>query len=224
MILRPRLIVQATTVIWVLFMGGALYASAIWTSYENFSVASDHDRGNGVKPGLDGGVIESPASLSGGQEPPSLPGNPVPLTRGKGGANPPAPGSVRSVPAFRHLTGSLGEGRGSSAQGDHYEVTAYSHGCILPRFGPEGPARRAANGRWPIADLTVAADTRLHPFGTEVIVEGLGFRTVHDRGHAIKGRRLDLFVDTCKAAREFGRRWLRVHTVPDDTTAMGSAQ
>lgn len=99
-----------------------------------------------------------------------------------------------------------------------YEVTAYSHGCTLPRSGREPHAQRAANGRWPIADVTVAADTSLHPFGTEVLIEGLGFRTVHDRGRAIKGRRLDLFVDSCREARAFGRRFLRVYPVPPATT------
>lgn len=110
-----------------------------------------------------------------------------------------------------------------------YEVTAYSHGCTLPRSGREPIPQRAANGRWPIADLTVAADTRIHPFGSEVLIEGLGFRLVHDRGAAIVGRRLDLFVDSCREARRFGRRWLRVYTVPRDTTRyadiiQGSAQ
>lgn len=99
-----------------------------------------------------------------------------------------------------------------------YEVTAYSHGCILPRNGKEGHARRAANGRWPVADVTVAADTSIHPFGTELLIEGLGFRSVGDRGHVIKGHRLDLFVDTCREAIAFGRRMMRVHLVPSETT------
>lgn len=99
-----------------------------------------------------------------------------------------------------------------------YEVTAYSHGCTLPRSGREPIPQRAANGRWPIADLTVAADTRIHPLGSEVLIEGLGFRLVHDRGAAIVGRRLDLFVDSCREARRFGRRWLRVYAVPRETT------
>ena len=98
-----------------------------------------------------------------------------------------------------------------------YEVTAYSHGCTLPRSGREPHPQRAANGRWPVADVTVAADPS-HPFGSEVLIEGLGFRTVGDRGHAIKGRRLDLFVDSCREARAFGRRFLRVFAVPAATT------
>lgn len=107
-----------------------------------------------------------------------------------------------------------------------YEVTAYSHGCTLPRSGREKPPQRAANGRWPVADVTVAADAELHAFGTEVLIEGLGFRTVGDRGHAIKGRRLDLFVDSCREALRFGRRRLTVWPVPPDSARyaqMGAA-
>jgi len=130
---------------------------------------------------------------------------------------------VRHVPG-RAVTNEVGLLRDARGHSNLYEVTAYSHGCILPRDGrPEGHARRAANGRWPVADVTVAADTSLHPFGTEVLVEGVGFRTVGDRGHAIKGRKLDLFVDTCAEARRFGRRWLVVHAVPSETTREGSA-
>lgn len=108
--------------------------------------------------------------------------------------------------------------------GATYEITFYSHGCIMPFRGPEGHARRAANGRWPIADVTVAADTRLHPFGTELLVEGIGFRTVGDRGRAIKGKKLDLFVDSCREARKHGRQWRRVIVVPEETTREAGAR
>lgn len=104
MILRPRLIVQATCATWVAVMGGCLYASAIWSSYESFSVASERDRGNGVNQWLDGGAIESPASLSGGQEPPSLPGNPVRHNGRKGEATSPAPGFERESPTPYRVT------------------------------------------------------------------------------------------------------------------------
>lgn len=97
-----------------------------------------------------------------------------------------------------------------STQGVRYEITGYAHGCILPRSGQEGPPRRMASGKWPQAGLHIAADTSLHPFGTELHIEGVGLRTVGDRGYAIKGRRLDLFLDSCRDARAFGRRWLIV--------------
>ena len=100
---------------------------------------------------------------------------------------------------------------------DLYEITAYSHGCTLPRSGVEPVAARTASGLWPIVGETVAADPA-HAFGREVLIEGLGYWTVHDRGLAIVGRRLDLFLNTCKEARAFGRQWRHVYLVPDETT------
>lgn len=89
--------------------------------------------------------------------------------------------------------------------GVRYTVTAYSHRCALPRDGRERAPRPAANGEWPIPGLTLAADWTLHPPGSVLIVGGRRWR-VTDRGHDIRGRRLDLFFATCAEARIYGRR------------------
>lgn len=102
MTLRPRLIVQATCAVWVCFMGLALYGSAIWTSYENLAVASNRDRGNGVQSGLELGGDGTLPSKSGGQEPPSLPGNPVGATAPNSGAILETPGFVRLPVSANH--------------------------------------------------------------------------------------------------------------------------
>ena len=90
-----------------------------------------------------------------------------------------------------------------------YEVSAYSHGCIMPRSGKESNHKhRGANGQWPIPNLTIAADPSI-PFGTvmELSYDGIiTKREVGDRGEAIKGNRIDLFVETCAKARQFGRK------------------
>jgi 3D (Asp-Asp-Asp) domain-containing protein len=96
-----------------------------------------------------------------------------------------------------------------------YEVSAYAHGCIMPRSGIEGPPQKAADGRWPVPHWTVAADPS-HPFGTvlELSYQGiLTSRVVGDRGRAIKGRKLDLFMDSCENARRWGRRVVMVREV-----------
>lgn len=41
--------------------------------------------------------------------------------------------------------------------------------------------------------VTVAADTSL-PFGTKIYIQGIGWRTVQDRGGSIKGNRLDIYI------------------------------
>lgn len=97
-----------------------------------------------------------------------------------------------------------------------YEVTSYSHGCTMPRSGKEHKyPRRGANNKWPIPHVTVAADPKL-PFGTKIILSHRGVVTetiVGDRGRAIKGNRLDLFMKTCEQAKRFGRKKIYVRIV-----------
>lgn len=44
--------------------------------------------------------------------------------------------------------------------------------------------------------VTVAADTSKLPFGTEIYIKGIGWRTVQDRGGTIKGNRLDIYISS----------------------------
>lgn len=122
---------------------------------------------------------------------------------------------VRSVPRPVQPVSLLKEaGRGSYQP---YILTAYSAGCILPKFGPEPPPQPMASGEWPVAGLHVAADPSL-AFGTvlEVVYRGLPSRLiVGDRGRWIRGRRLDLFLADCRAARAWGRRTAYVRTVSE---------
>lgn len=62
----------------------------------------------------------------------------------------------------------------------------------------------------------VAADPRIVPIGSVVSVAGLGPRSqtfiVADTGAAVKGRRIDIFMPSCAAAKRFGRRPVIVRT------------
>lgn len=60
-------------------------------------------------------------------------------------------------------------------------------------------------------DGTIAADTNFYKFGTRIYVPGYGMGIVEDRGGAIKGTsRLDLYYDSHRDARRWGRRKIRV--------------
>ena len=60
----------------------------------------------------------------------------------------------------------------------------------------------------------VAADPRVFPIGTVLRIPSRG-RTyeVLDTGSAIKGRHVDIYMPSCRAARRFGRRRVQVQIV-----------
>lgn len=53
-----------------------------------------------------------------------------------------------------------------------------------------------ASGRPIQADVTVAADQTLLPYGTALYIEGVGIRVVQDKGAGVQGYHLDVAVDT----------------------------
>jgi 3D (Asp-Asp-Asp) domain-containing protein len=63
----------------------------------------------------------------------------------------------------------------------------------------------------------VAADPAVLPLGSVIRVERTGgydgTYTVMDTGSKLQGRRVDLFIDSCAAAKRFGRRTVLVHVV-----------
>lgn len=65
---------------------------------------------------------------------------------------------------------------------------------------------------------TLAADTRYYPLGTVFYIPGYGYGVVEDRGGDIRGRhRLDLYHNTHKEARYWGRRRMQVVVFPRGT-------
>ena len=67
----------------------------------------------------------------------------------------------------------------------------------------------------------LAADTRYYPLGTVIYIPGYGYGVVEDRGGDIKGRhRLDLFYNTHKEARNWGRKKLETVVFPKGTPVM----
>ena len=74
------------------------------------------------------------------------------------------------------------------------------------RVGVTASGTMATNG-------TIAADTRLYPFGTRLHVPGYGTGTVEDVGGSIRGRHIDVWFPTHEAARRWGARWLKVKPV-----------
>ncbi|MDO5038007.1 MAG: 3D domain-containing protein [Tissierellia bacterium] len=68
----------------------------------------------------------------------------------------------------------------------------------------------------------VAVDPRVIPLGTKLYIESTdgfptyGFATAEDTGGAIKGNRIDLFYNSNRQARQFGRRNVMVYILEDE--------
>jgi 3D (Asp-Asp-Asp) domain-containing protein len=87
-------------------------------------------------------------------------------------------------------------------------ATAYSIHC-----GAEPGSLTKAQTR-PQAGMTVAADPRVLPLGSRIIIRGLpGVWHVHDTGPKVKGRHIDLFVRDCQEANNWGRRRVQAWVV-----------
>lgn len=93
-----------------------------------------------------------------------------------------------------------------------YVLTAYCPCPICCGVYSNMTNPTTASGTTATAGRTIAADTSVLPFGTQVVIDGQVY-TVEDRGGAIKGNRIDVFFNSHQEAIEFGRRVATVYKV-----------
>ena len=71
-----------------------------------------------------------------------------------------------------------------------------------------------ANGEYPTEGCTIACNAL--PFGTEVYIEGVGFRTVEDRGPTYLGYEwCDLYMESYNDCVQWGDQYRNVYLVRD---------
>ncbi|WP_059048757.1 3D domain-containing protein [Paenibacillus senegalimassiliensis] len=70
----------------------------------------------------------------------------------------------------------------------------------------EGIGTRTASGTRVTEGRTIAVDKSVVPLGWWVYIEGIGFRKAEDTGGAIKGNKMDVYYDSLKTAKNFGRK------------------
>ncbi len=88
--------------------------------------------------------------------------------------------------------------------------TCYAY-CSCPSCCGQWSGGPTASGTMPEEGRTVAADWDVLPAGTEIYLDGIGWRTVEDTGSGITGDKLDLYMDSHEAALEFGVREVEVY-------------
>lgn len=85
-----------------------------------------------------------------------------------------------------------------------FTITAYC-GCSRCSSGNN----RTASGTVPTQGRTIAADTSILPYGTQVVIGGAVY-TVEDCGSGVRGNHIDIFFATHEQALAFGRRTMQV--------------
>lgn len=70
----------------------------------------------------------------------------------------------------------------------------------------DGIGTKTASGTRVTEGRTIAVDKSVVPMGWWVYIEGIGFRRAEDTGGAIKGNKMDVYFDSLKTAKNFGRK------------------
>lgn len=88
-----------------------------------------------------------------------------------------------------------------------FEVTAYTH--APPGGDINGTGDGLTSIGIPVREGIVAVDPRVIPYGSKVWLDGFGWLLAADTGGAIRGNRLDVFMDSKAAAFQWGRRTVK---------------
>lgn len=93
-----------------------------------------------------------------------------------------------------------------------YTVYAY---CPCAKCCGQWSGGLTASGTVPEEGRTVAADWDVLPAGTELYIDGVGWRVVEDTGAGIDGQALDIYMDSHEDALRFGVQEMEVYHEQD---------
>ena len=74
------------------------------------------------------------------------------------------------------------------------------------------PIVYGASGEQLIADYSIAVDLDLIPYGETIYINDMPY-VAHDRGSAIKGKRIDIYMSSHEKALQWGRQTLEVFKI-----------
>lgn len=78
-----------------------------------------------------------------------------------------------------------------------------------PHICNNGNATSTATGTTPTVGRTIAVDPSIIPLGSKVIIEGDTF-VAEDTGNAIKGKKIDILLNSHEEALQYGRQTVEV--------------
>jgi 3D (Asp-Asp-Asp) domain-containing protein/uncharacterized protein YabE (DUF348 family) len=96
------------------------------------------------------------------------------------------------------------------------EATAYCACFTCTKKTPSHPHYKITKSGTTVRVGTVAVDPKIIPLGTKLFVEGYGYAVAEDVGSAIKGNKIDLYMNTHAECLIFGRKRIRVYILHDD--------
>ncbi|GKV70393.1 hypothetical protein NCCP2716_28910 [Sporosarcina sp. NCCP-2716] len=119
-----------------------------------------------------------------------------------------APAAAVSQASAKTASVKTSVSRGGSESGKvmYMNATAYTAHCT----GCSGITATGINLAANPSLKVIAVDPGVIPLGSKVWVEGYGYAVAGDTGGAIKGNRIDLHVPNDAAARQFGRRQVKI--------------
>lgn len=90
-----------------------------------------------------------------------------------------------------------------------FKLTAY---CPCKKCCGKWAGGNTASGTKPTANRTIAVDTKVIPFGTKVIINGVTY-IAEDTGSAVKGNVIDIYFEDHNVALKFGVKYAEVFLV-----------
>ena len=91
-----------------------------------------------------------------------------------------------------------------------YTISFY---CDCPICTKTAKGSRTATGTKPKECRTIACDGNILKMGDIVYIESVGVRVCEDKGSAIKGKRIDVYMDDHDIARKTGIRKVNVYRI-----------
>ena len=74
----------------------------------------------------------------------------------------------------------------------------------------EGYGDMTATGKRAVEGRTIAVDPNTIPYGTELYIDGVGYRTAEDCGGLVKGKHIDIYFDCHSKVDAFGKKYAEV--------------